>query len=200
MLSRWQSDNHPPLLIGGVPCPHRGFISVPRRKQRKDTPMFKSMIAAMTALSLTLATPVHAAGMNRDEVGKLVFGLAAIAAISTVVNSRNRASVTAPVVQVDDREGRYRENQRNNGRSDRWSDLNQRTNQRVIPRDCLREVETRFGTQRMFGRQCLERNYRQAATLPNRCAVRVYTNSGPREGFDPLCLREQGYTTNRRRN
>ncbi len=155
--------------------------------------MFKHLIAGLTAASLILVTPAQAGGLDRDEVGKLVLGIAAIAALSAVLDHRKKDNST-----------RVHDNRRHNpaprsNNSNRWSDLNQRTNSRVIPHDCMRRVETRFGTQRMFGRRCLERNYTFVNSLPERCAVRVYTDNGPRRGFDPLCLREQGYRSDRRR-
>lgn len=163
--------------------------------------MFKPLIAGITAISLTLATttPLHAQGMDRDDVGKLLFGLAAIAVIGTAIDrnrdrdrDRNRSTRAHQTPQTG---GIHR----NNG----WSELNREhqratNSRRVLPRACLRTVETRFGDQRLFGQRCLERNYRHVSRLPERCAVRVYTTNGPRSGFDPLCLREQGYRSNRR--
>lgn len=160
--------------------------------------MLKSMTAAITALSLTFATmtPAYAQGLDREDVGKLIIGLAAAAVIgSAIEQNRNRAEPATPA----------RNNQHWNGinRNNGWSDLNRqeersRQNRRTLPYTCLRRVETRFGTQRMFGKRCLENNYRFASRLPDRCAVRVWTSDGPRNGFDPLCLREQGYRTDRR--
>ncbi len=158
--------------------------------------MFKHMIAGITALSLTFATaaPVQANGFDREDVGKLLIGLAAIAALNVAIQNNNR----------DDRadEPTQTVNHRSN-RNNSWADLNrprQRDNarNRDLPRECLRNVETRFGTQRMFGKRCLERNYARVNRLPDRCAVRVYTSNGPRRGFDPLCLREQGFRSTRR--
>ncbi len=55
--------------------------------------MYKLLAASITALSLTLATvtPVHAGGIDRDGVGKLLIGLAAIAALNVAIeNNRGR--------------------------------------------------------------------------------------------------------------
>lgn len=163
--------------------------------------MFKPLIAGITALSLTLATttPTYAQGMDREDVGKLLFGLAAVAVIGAAIDqnrdrnrSRNRSTPAHETPQL-------------NGinRNPGWSDLGRQhqtnsSGRRALPHACLRSVETRFGTQRMFGKRCLENNYRHASRLPERCAVRVYTNDGPRRGFDPLCLREQGFRSDRR--
>jgi len=164
--------------------------------------MFKSIIAGVTAISLTFssATPLFAQNMNRDDVGKLIFGLAAIAVIGTAIDRNNdrdqRSAQTTPV----------RDNRQwgDVGRTNRWSNLDRqqqrnRNSRRALPRSCLRTVETRFGDQRLFGKRCLERNYQYVNSLPDRCAVRLYTTDGPRRGFDPYCLREQGFRSDRRR-
>jgi len=157
--------------------------------------MFKTLTAGITAISLTLATaaPVQANGIDREEVGKLLFGLAAIAVIGAALEENRERNQTKQAQSNRSWSGIN---------SGSWSDLNRQHQQevaqrRVLPRDCLRSVETRFGTQRLFGQRCLERNYRHHANLPARCAVRVYTDNGPRNGFDPLCLREQGYSATR---
>ena len=161
--------------------------------------MFKPLIAGITALSLTLATttPLHAQGMNREDVGKLLIGLAAVAVIGAAIEE-NRDRGRDQSTTVHDRPQWNGINRNNN-----WSDLNHnhrtsRDARRVLPSACLRNVETRFGTQRMFGKRCLERNYRHASRLPERCAVRLYSSNGPRQGFDPHCLREQGFRSDRR--
>jgi hypothetical protein len=158
--------------------------------------MYKPLIAGITALSLTLvsAAPVQAQGMNRDDVGKLIFGIAAIAAIGAVIDNNKRSDRRSQQTEtVHDR----------SNRNNSWADLNRprqrdHARNRDLPRECLRTVETRFGTQRMFVQRCLERNYARVNRLPERCAVRLYTSNGPRSGFDPLCLQEQGYRSTRR--
>jgi len=164
--------------------------------------MFKSIIAGVTAISLTFAstTPLHAQNMNRNDVGKLIVGLAAIAVIGAAIDqnrdSDRRSTQTTPV----------RDNRQwgDIDRTNRWSNPGRqqqrgRNSRRTLPQSCLRTVETRFGSQRLFGKRCLERNYQFESTLPERCAVRLYTANGPRRGFDPFCLREQGYRSDRRR-
>ncbi len=149
--------------------------------------MMKSLIVTVTALALATATPASAQGIDREDLGKLLIGLAAVAVIGAAIEeNRDRDEST----QVHDRHNDNSWSDINRGNN--WSNLN-RNNRRVLPRECFRRVETRFGTQRIFGKRCLERNYRHVNSLPNRCAVRIYTDNGPRRGFDPHCLREQGY-------
>ncbi|MEL6840058.1 MAG: hypothetical protein AAFP85_12255 [Pseudomonadota bacterium] len=146
--------------------------------------MMKSLITATVALSLAVATPASAQGIDREDLGKLIIGLAAVAVIGAAIEENRDRDSSTKAHDSHDWSGINRNND--------WSSLN-RSNRRVLPRECFRRVETRFGTQRMFGQRCLQRNYRHYHSLPGRCAVRVYTDNGPRRGFDPLCLREQGY-------
>ena len=161
--------------------------------------MFKPLIAGIAALSLTFttATPTYAQGLDREDVGKLLIGLAAVAVIGAAIEEnrdRNRDRST-PAHDTPNWNGINR----NGG----WSGLADNhdanvSSRRLLPHECLRRVETRYGPQRIFGKRCLDNNYRHASRLPDRCAVRVYTNNGPRRGFDPQCLREQGFRSDRR--
>lgn len=154
--------------------------------------MLKSMIAGITAVSLAATTPAAAQGLNREDVGKLLIGLAAVAVIGAAIENNNDTARATPVQD---------NNWRGINRDNDWSRLNQNSSthrRQILPSACLRSVETRFGTQRMYGQQCLQRSYRYVNTLPERCEVRVFSNTGPRNGFDPVCLRARGFTTDRR--
>ena len=152
--------------------------------------MLKSLITGVTALSLATATPAAANGIDREDVGKLLIGLAAVAVVGAAIENGN-SSNDATVVHDN------HWTNRNGGTN--WGGLSSNnTNRRVLPSDCLRRVETRFGVQRMYAQRCLERNYRHVNSLPERCEVRVFGSDGPRNGFDPACLRERGFTSDRR--
>lgn len=151
--------------------------------------MFKPLIAGITALSLTLstATPAQAKGLSEDDIGKILFGLAAIATIGALVeNNDNRREVQVTRTHRPDPTPRTQQPHRQ-----RYVDRS------ILPRDCLRGYETRFGTHRMFGAQCLRNTYAYSQNLPRSCAVRIFTTDGPRRGFDPACLRGQGYSARR---
>ena len=163
--------------------------------------MFKPMIAGITALSLTLATatPSYANSLDRDDVGKLLFGLAAVAIVGAALDNREQRRDRA---RERARDRTPEPVQRGIDPNRTWADLNreqgQRNARRALPQSCLRTVETRYGAQRLFGQRCLEQNYRHVNRLPDLCEIRVYTNTGPRRGYDPLCLREQGFRSDRR--
>ena len=45
----------------------------------------------------------------------------------------------------------------------------------------------------MFGRRCLEQNYRAVNRLPQHVSKRVRTHHGTRAGFGARCLQQNGY-------
>lgn len=157
--------------------------------------MFKKLIAGATTAALLLATPAQANGLDRNDVGALVLGLAAVAALGAAANNRDNDSAASSSIRVQTHRPAPRTH--NYGHDNRWRSLSQQS-RGVIPASCLHTVRTRFGHQRIFGRHCLERNYAFVRSLPGQCAVRLYTNDGPRRGFDPHCLRDQGYRSDRR--
>jgi hypothetical protein len=67
----------------------------------------------------------------------------------------------------------------------------------VLPQNCLRSYQTRQGQGQMFGRRCLEQNYRAANRLPQNCAIQIRTDRGVRAGYDARCLRRSGYSFGR---
>ena len=172
--------------------------------------MFKTITAGLVALSLTFtsATPVQANGLTEDDIGKLLFGLVATAAIASAIKSnrnddRDRATVQQrPRITVQTHQPRAN-TRRHNPRADNHRGQSRghslRDNRRAgvpapLPRACMRILENRYGTQRIFGQRCLERTYAQAAYLPRSCAVRFNTHRGQRHGYDARCLRNNGYS------
>lgn len=148
------------------------------------------MIKTLTAITLSLslaftsvtATPAHAELSDDEAVGiiaLLLFG-AAIAAS----NNTN-----------DDRADTVRDR---GHRPERRGDASWRE----IPAQCLTTVTTRRGDQvRMFGRRCLNNNYRFVNRLPERCEISVRGRNNMRHGYVPRCLRNEGFwMEGRRRN
>lgn len=193
--------------------------------------MFKTLIAGVTAVALTVtsAGAASAQEFNEDDFGKFLFGLVAAAALGTFISNqrddddhdeadwdrggriggfepRALPDHRAPVVNNSPRWDGYINPPRSDRPRTHAPRVNQprshaprpRANAALLPRQCLRNIETRFGNTRMFTQRCLNRNYRHVDTLPNRCAVRVYGTQGVRQGYDPLCLRQQGFRAARR--
>lgn len=161
--------------------------------------MLKTLIAGLTALSLSIVpAPATAFSLNDDDIAKLVLGLIALGAVTSALDDDAETADRAEHDQrprfgteMRDRGGFVppRGPGNNNGRFG--------SDNRVLPRSCLRNVETRYGTHRIFGRHCLQQEYAGFDRLPNRCAVRLVYEHGVRRGFDPACLRERGYTARR---
>lgn len=68
----------------------------------------------------------------------------------------------------------------------------------ALPARCLRSFQTRGGEVRMFGRRCLEQNYRAVNRLPQSCAQHIRTDRGTRSGFGARCLRRNGFRISQR--
>lgn len=174
--------------------------------------MYKTFIAGITAISLTLssAAPAQANGYSEEDIGKFLFGLLATATVVGIINNQNNDTVAptyvpppaqvhtprAPhVTPAHPRQPRATPQQpRTLGQ---WYNSGQRPS-KVLPRACLNDVKTRYGAQKMFQRHCLRVNYRGFARLPAACAVRVISVNGPRYGWDPQCMRQRGYSASRR--
>ena len=146
--------------------------------------MYKTLVAGVTALSLTLASaqPAQANGFSEEDFGKLLFGLIATYAVGSAIKNHNDRSRPEPQVQRS-------EPQRHG-----WVE---RPNRNILPRQCLQRVGTQFGEHRIFNRRCLRQEYAFVSDLPRRCSVRLFTNQGPVRGYDPRCLRDNGYRARR---
>lgn len=62
-----------------------------------------------------------------------------------------------------------------------------------LPGACLRSYEVNRKTIRLFGANCLRKNYAYASSLPYACQFQFSTRQGSHTGYEPLCLRERGY-------
>ena len=148
--------------------------------------MFKSFIAGITALLLTvvIAAPAQANGLDEDETGKILFGLFANGIAADIINNAQNNGAAAPDLRPE--------------RPRSWYAPRETRGAKILPRTCLQSVDTRFGDYRMFVRRCMQDNYQFTRNLPGACAVRVVSYNGPRNGWDAECLRERGYRASRR--
>ena len=151
--------------------------------------MHKTFIAGLTALSLTFTTagPVQAQGVSEDQLGRILFGLFAAAAVAKIVEGHQADAPTATLVtrpkpKVQDH------------RDDRAAERARMT----LPRQCLRRVETRRGTLRVMAQRCMRRNFDHVRQLPDACHVVRRTNDRRIRGWKVGCLRDAGYRLARR--
>ncbi len=179
--------------------------------------MFKTMIAGVAALALTI-TPLQAEEFNEDALGKLLFGLVAAGIVATALKNRDDTHVAPRVHQptlppaynlydyeppVVQHRGDHKPPRINPGRGNNRGGLptagnGRGHNAKVLPGQCFKSVQTRIGSQNMFARHCLTQNFRYAARLPQKCAVRIIARNTAHNGFDPFCLRREGYTSTHR--
>lgn len=173
--------------------------------------MYKTFIAGLTALCLTFSTaaPARANGMTEDQIGKILFGLIATGIVAKIIenNQSNSNAAIAPnpwmphaveaprpprphIVETPRPSRPHLINPLRHPRGER--------HRMVLPRNCVKTLDTQYGSYRLFQRNCMRKNYRFVSDLPRRCEVRIVTHNGPRNGWDPRCLREAGYTARRR--
>ncbi len=93
------------------------------------------------------------------------------------------APFTAPLVEIDPHYDTYQR---------------PRVRARHLPNICLQNIDTRYGSQRIYNAACLRDDRALAARLPEACRVRLMTRNGARDGYDPACLRDMGFRTSGR--
>lgn len=163
--------------------------------------------AVAIAMTSLIAAPAHADDRQAARIAAALLGLAVVGAI---INENKKDKRDDHVVHRQPTQNKahktYRQreqkrvyNQHQNGRVQQYGHvqprpLPQRVDRKLLPQNCFRSFETRQGTTHMFGRRCLERNYRAAHRLPQSCAITVRTYDGRRSGYDARCLRRNGYS------
>lgn len=70
-------------------------------------------------------------------------------------------------------------------------------NKRLVPYECLQTFTTQNGQVRTFEKTCMQRNYAQIRRLPRSCERTLWTTVGLRYGYEPQCLRNNGYRARR---
>jgi hypothetical protein len=163
--------------------------------------MYRTFIAGITALSVTLTatTPVQAQGISDEDLGKLLFGLVATAAVVAMIDNHSsgarRESTAAPSPRIVETP---------RPRLDRPKGWVGEARRNLLPRQCLRTVHTRRRDVRIFARGCMSQNYPRIASLPRECIVRArnhntYGQQRRQQGWDAQCMRDYGYQIARRR-
>ena len=150
---------------------------------------FTAMLAAAVAVSTMTAQPAMA---DRENLAKIVTGLAAIgiigAAIATSKSDRGHVTRGQP---------RYRSNghvqpEYNNHYV---KPAPKRVNRKALPRGCRVSAQTHYGLMRGYSKHCLNRNYNHVHSLPNDCAYKARGSQGyyDRVLYQGSCLRKYGY-------
>lgn len=155
--------------------------------------MHRLSLSAIAAVSIILST-LHAPVAHADDrdLARLLAGIAALAIIGKAIHDRNDDR------QVTRNDDRYRPiPHRDQSRGPQVitpRPLPQSVARKSLPRQCLRQVQTRNGNvRRAFGARCLDRNFRYSNQLPRQCARQVETQRGWRWMYGARCLRNNGY-------
>jgi hypothetical protein len=152
--------------------------------------MYRRFIATITAASIAItalgAVPAFAGDRDAARALAAILGIAVVGKIIHDNNKKDRVQTHRPRQQVHN-PPRY-QNNRVQPRP-----VPQRVNRKLLPGQCLRSFNTRQGKVRMFGRRCLNNNYKFARRLPQQCLYVFNTNRGDRQGYDARCLRQNGY-------
>lgn len=201
------SDNSGPILPvgGGWPqfvCIKTAAPWLSETATKRIQPMTRKFIAAVVGAALAI-TAVGAAPARADQ--DLVRALAAIAGIAIVgkvikdkiEGNDNRVSRN----RYDDRYYDVRpgyHSDRDVIRRVTPRPLPHNVRRRLLPGECLRSFRAHDRRYRVFGIECLERNYDYTRSLPRACEVRFRAEQKKRRGYDARCLRDRGYQLARR--
>lgn len=163
-----------------------------------------TLTAAVLALTTFTAVPAYAEDDRRAaRVAATVLGLAVVGSIIHNKNKKDDKKVHTEHRNVHSgthRHGDLRHAHRggshahNHGHVSRHKGVqHNHVSRNLLPAQCLRSFDTRGGKVHMFGRRCLERNYRAVHRLPGHCAINIRTHKGDHSGFQARCLRQNGF-------
>lgn len=156
-----------------------------------------TLTAATIALTSLTAVPAYA---DNNRAARTVATILGIAVVGKIIHDQSKdkrevhkpRAVHKPKVKQHHTNHRRHYTHKNHQRK-KHQQYQQRSNRKLLPQHCFRSFQTQRGNVNMFGRQCLERNFRHANSLPHNCAQRIHTYNGPRVGYEPRCLQRNGY-------
>jgi hypothetical protein len=145
------------------------------------------------AVALTAATSNPAAALDRGETQRLLLGLTALAIIGALAD-KGRGDDDDDDDHVVTRPAPPPEYHGHLPRPRGWH-----PSLRLLPIACQFQVQTRYGSRKVLGRDCMESNRVDTYQLPRQCAMTIDTTRGPRSVFGSRCLNEAGYRIEARR-
>lgn len=152
--------------------------------------MFKTVIAGATALSLSF-TPANAQGLNEEQIGQIIFGLFATAAIAAAIKNNDQPKQAQVWTQPKPKAEQVLPTPRHPVRP--------RPVLQTLPQRCITAVQSNQGRERIFTRSCIARSGLQAASFPRRCERDVVTRAGFRAGWAVRCMRNAGFRVSGRK-
>ncbi len=158
-------------------------------------------IALSTATAFSLALTPAPVAADSSDVAKVLAGIAILGIAAKVIDDRRdrRETVTSSRV-LNQRFGTIDGDRRIiDGEFRRYGEPTRRAKhrgykKRPLPDRCLRIVENNRGRERLvYGDRCLDRYYKFAAKLPDRCRILVRTDRRVRAVFGSRCLARDGW-------
>ncbi|MFV0514428.1 MAG: hypothetical protein ACK5MY_12495 [Jhaorihella sp.] len=156
-------------------------------------------------------TGLTAAPARAGDTGRVLAGLAALAVLGIAVKEhrdrkRERQQVSRdlrPDIPVWKEEPRHH-GSRNRPGGDfplhpqlKPRPLPQDLQRYVLPRQCLRELNSLGDRKLVVGERCMQRNFGHMRRLPQNCRLEARTERGPRRGYSLECLENRGYRLSR---
>jgi len=132
-----------------------------------------SALVLSIALTSVTASSQTASAADGDDIAKLLGAIALFAILNEAQNDRSEKRKAT----VTDRKPKQKAKR-----------------SKVLPRKCLRVLNTKHGQRRIFGKGCLRNNYRHVDRLPQFCATKWRRDGKRLNGYDARCLRNEGYT------
>jgi len=172
--------------------------------------MYRRFIATVTAASIAITAfgALPARADNNNDAARALAALLGIAIVGKIIHDNKKDKEVRRHPKKVDRYphkqyGHIEQRPRNRvQRHDRWDlqprPLPRRVNRKLLPGKCFNSHQTRNGRVQMFGRNCLENNYRHVDRLPRQCFTKIRTRHGKRRGYEARCLRDRGYSLARR--
>lgn len=150
-----------------------------------------TLAAAAIALTSMGAAPAQADDRDAARIAAALLGIAIVGKIIHDNKKDRKAAKRDKWVRPDTRPDRTH---RPRGVKPRpLPPRVDRRNTRLLPQNCFQSFETYEGPRHIFGRKCLQRNYRYADSLPARCQVNIRAGGKVRHGYGARCLRREGY-------
>jgi len=153
--------------------------------------MHRKFIALILSTALVIAGFSAAPARANPDTGRLFAGFVALALIGAAIQSsrRDRHTVStspylppSPVLSapIPAKPTPHKIVRRN------------------LPNQCLRTHSVNGRQRNLFGGRCLKNNYAFNGTLPYACRLGFWDGRRNRIGYEPRCLRENGYRFARR--
>lgn len=155
---------------------------------------FITLIVAAAVAVTGLTAPARADG---QDVARALAGVAALAIIGKIIHDSNKDDhVVTHQAQPNYNYTRPR-HETHIHNYNKQKPVRPNFSRYDLPRHCLRDYRVNRQHVRLFGANCLRKNYKYSGSLPYACQFQFNNRHGSHTGYEPLCLRERGYRTAR---